>query len=121
MWYHKHFPDKSDLILRNECIHYLMNELEYKMNLIIENYPIKIMYPLLFLLKNNINYPVLENKNKLYNIIINNKELHNVFLNDIYYKDTVLEKMEELRKMDNKSSNYNLLYQNIIKVGEFSI
>ena len=121
MWYHKHFPDKSDLILRNECIHYLMNELEYKINLIIENYPIKIMYPLLFLLKNNINYPVLENKNKLYNIIINNKELHNVFLNDIYYKDTVLEKMEELRKMDNKSSNYNLLYQNIIKVGEFSI
>jgi acyl-CoA dehydrogenase len=119
MWYHKHFTDKSNIVLRNECINYLMNELEYKMNLIIENYPIKIMYPLLYPLKNSINYPVLENKNKLYDIILDNEELHNVFLNDIYYKDTVLEKMEELRKMDSKSSNYNLLYQNIIKVGEF--
>ena len=41
--------------------------------------------------------------------------------NDIYYKDTVLEKMEKLLKLDPKSNEYNDLYQNIISVGEYDI
>jgi acyl-CoA dehydrogenase len=121
LWYHNHFSDNSTLILRNECIDYLMNELEYKMNLIIENYPIQIMRPLLYPLKNKVTYPSLENKNKLYDFIINNEELYNTFKNDIYYKDTVLEKMEKLKNMNKNSPDYEKLYQDIIKVGEYPI
>jgi acyl-CoA dehydrogenase len=121
LWYHNHFSDNSTLILRNECIDYLMNELEYKMNLIIENYPIQILRPLLYPLKNKLTYPSLENKNKLYDFIINNEELYNTFKNDIYYKDTVLEKMEQLKNMNKTSANYEKLYQDIIKVGEYPI
>ena len=121
LWYHNHFSDNSTLILRNECIDYLMNELEYKMNLIIENYPIQILGPLLYPLKNKLTYPSLENKNKLYDFIINNEELYNTFKNDIYYKDTVLEKMEQLKNMNKTSPEYEKLYQDIIKVGEYPI
>jgi hypothetical protein len=98
-----------------------MNELEYKMNLIIENYPIQILRPLLYPLKNKLTYPSLENKNKLYDFIINNEELYNTFKNDIYYKDTVLEKMEQLKNMNKTSPEYEKLYQDIIKVGEYPI
>ena len=121
LWYHNHFSDNSTLILRNECVDYLMNELEYKMNLIIKNYPIQILRPLLYPLKNKVTYPSFENKNKLYDFIINNEELYNTFKNDIYYKDTVLEKMEQLKNMNKTSSEYEKLYQDIIKVGEYPI
>jgi len=121
LWYHNHFSDNSTLILRNECVDYLMNELEYKMNLIIENYPIQILRPLLYPLKNKVTYPSLENKNKLYDFIINNEELYNTFKNGIYYKDTVLEKMEQLKNMNKTSADYEKLYQDIIKVGEYPI
>ena len=121
IWYHKHFNNNTNLFLRDQCIDYLMNELDYKMNIIIKNYPIKILSPLLFPLKNKIMYPDLENKNKLYNLILRNNELHAIFKNDIYYKGTVLEKMEELRKKDPNTVEYKKLYQDIISVGEYSI
>ena len=118
IWYHHHF--KSNILLRNECIDLLMNELEYKMNLIIENYPIKVLYPFLYPLKSTQIFPQLENKNTLYNLILNDKQLYETFKNDIYYKGTVLEKMETLMKIDKKSPEYESLYQDIIKVGEYS-
>jgi acyl-CoA dehydrogenase len=118
IWYHHHF--KSNILLRNECIDLLMNELEYKMNLIIENYPIKVLYPFLYPLKSTQIFPQLENKNTLYNLILNDKQLYETFKNDIYYKETVLEKMETLMKIDKKSPEYESLYQDIIKVGEYA-
>ena len=81
-----------------------MNELEYKMNLVIENYPIQLFYPLIYPLKNKQTFPVLENKNKLYEFVLKNKELHEIFKKDIYYKGTILEKMEQLNNMDKKSN-----------------
>jgi hypothetical protein len=69
----------------------------------------------------SLTYPILENKNKLYEIIQTNTELYNVFKKSIYYKGTVLEKMETLRKMEKNSPEYNKLYENIIQVGEFPI
>lgn len=106
---------------KDECIHYLMNELDYKMNLIIENYPFPALKPLLYPLKNKIQYSNLEAKNKLYTLIINNEQLHNIFKNDIYYEGTILEKMEKLRKMKPESEEYKQLYQDIIQVGEYKI
>jgi len=119
LWYYYNY--KSSFLLRNECINYLMNEIDYKMNLIIENYPFLIIKPFLYPLKNKINYPILDNKNKLYSFIVNNEELHNIFKNDIYYKGTVLEKMEQLLKMNPNSIEYEKLYQDIIQVGEYPI
>jgi len=123
LWYYKHyqFMNETNYLLRDECIHYLMNELDYKMNLVIANYPIPILKPFLYPLTNKIRYTDLENKNKLYKLIVENETLHNILKNDIYYEGTVLEKMEKLRKMKPNTEEYNQLYQDIIKVGEFMI
>jgi len=98
-----------------------MNEIDYKMNLVISNYEISLLKPLLYPLTNKITYPTLENKNKLYKLIITNEELHKIFKNDIYYKGTVLEQMEKLLSMDANTKEYKDLYQEIISVDEFSI
>jgi hypothetical protein len=100
---------------------YLMNELEYKMNLVVDNYPIAPLRPFLLPIKNTIKMPKLENKNHLYKYILENDELHNLFKNDIYYKGTVLDKMEQLKKLKPNSSEYQKLYQNIIRVGEYPV
>ena len=123
LWYYKHYQyvNETNIFLRDECIHYLINELDYKMNLIIANYPLHLLRPLLYPLTNKITYTDLENKNKLYKLIIENETLHNIFKNDIYYQGTVLEKMEKLRKMKPNTEEYNQLYQDIIKVGEYLI
>jgi acyl-CoA dehydrogenase len=121
VWYHDHFDKKSNVFLKNECIDYLMNELEYKMNLVIDNYPIQLLRPFLYPLKSNIRYSAFENKNQLYQLILNNKELNEIFKNDIYYKGSVLEKMETLNKMDKNTLEYERLYQDIIQVGEYPV
>ena len=121
IWYNHHYNDKSNKFLSNECTDYLLNELEYKMNLVIENYPIKLLNPFLYPLINHIKYPVFQNKNLLYNLILNDKILNQIFKDDIYYKKTVLEKMENLNKLDKNSVEYEKLYQDIIKVGEYQI
>jgi acyl-CoA dehydrogenase len=123
LWYYKHYLYNNEInnSLRDECINYLMNELDYKMNLIIENYPFPALKPLLYPLTNRIKYSNLENKNKLYTLIINNEALHKIFKDDIYYEGTVLEKMEKLRKIKPNSEEYNELYQDIIQVGEYKI
>jgi hypothetical protein len=107
--------------LKDICIDYLNNEIEYKMNLIIDNYPINILKPMLLPLKNTIKYPNIENKNEIYYIINNDLKLHSLFKEDIYYDNTILEKMEKLRSIDKENLEYDKLYQEIISVGEFNI
>ena len=102
--------------MRDECINYLMKDAEYKMNLIISNYPILILKPLLYPIKNNIKYTKFED---IYNYILNNEELNSVFTKDIYYVNTVLEKLEKISKMNKTSDEYKTLYQDIIKVDEY--
>ena len=121
LWYHNHFQNEINNPLRDECINYLINELDYKMNLIIENYPFPTLKPLLYPLTNNIHYSNFENKNKLYTFILNTKSLHDIFKNDIFYEGTILEKMEKLRRMKPDSKEYHELYQDIIQVGEYKI
>jgi acyl-CoA dehydrogenase len=117
VWYHTHFDDHK--LVRDICIQYLLQDAEYKMNLIIMNYPIEFLKPLLYPLKNTINYTNLEDKNKLYNYIINSEQLEETLNNDIYYKGTVLEKLMKLSKLNKSSEEYKLLYEDIINVGEY--
>ena len=119
MWYHHHF--NGHRILKDECMDYLMQDTEHKMNLIIANYPTVYLKPLLYPLKTSIKYKNLEDKNRLYNYIINSEHLNETLNNDIYYKDTVLEKLMKLSKMNKASEEYKLLYQDIIKVGEYKL
>jgi len=120
VWYHHHYLPQHNEV-RDICIEYLTNEIEYKMNLILQNYPINILTPLLIPLKNTVKYSNLENKNKMYALIKSDSKLYNVLKEDIYYENTVLEKMEKLRTIDNKHPEYDALYQDIISVGEFPI
>ena len=123
LWTHaqNHKGSKDFEILRDECLDYMNAEIEQKMNLVIANYPMKEISLLLLPLKSRIRYPQLENKNKLYKIILNNQEMYDVFKEDIYYKGTILEKMEKLTYLDNISTEYKELYQDIISVGEIPI
>jgi hypothetical protein len=75
----------------------------------------------LYPLRNKINSPILENKNHLYKYILNNEELNNIIKDDIYYKNTIIEKMETIKKMTPNTKEYNDLYDNIISVGEYKI
>jgi hypothetical protein len=118
IWYHLHHY-QSPVILREKCLEYLLNDAEYKMNLVIANYPLRSIKFLLRPLMSRVAYPVFEKNNELYKMILANDELHTLFKNDIYYKGTVLEKMENLRNMTPNTPEYNELYQDIISVGEF--
>jgi hypothetical protein len=84
-------------------------------------YNIKQIQKLLYPIKNDIKYSNFEDKNKLYNYILNNKGLDDIFTKDIYYVDTVLEKLEKISKIDKTSEEYKNLYQDIIKVDEYKI
>ena len=118
IWYHLHHY-QCPVILREKCLEYLLNDAEYKMNLVIANYPLRSIKFLLRPLMSRVAYPVFEKNNELYKMILSNDELHTLFKNDIYYKGTVLEKMENLLKMTPNTPEYNELYQDIISVGEF--
>jgi len=117
LWYHHHFD--VDNTLRDKCIDYVMREAEYKMNLVITNYPIGLFRPLLYPLKNKITYENLEDKNNLYNYITNSDELNEIIRRDIYFKGTALEKLMKLSTLKPTSQEYKELYQNIISVGEY--
>jgi acyl-CoA dehydrogenase len=119
VWYHHHHFHNDEL--KDFCINYLNNEIEYKMNLIIDNYPIHILKPLLFPLQNTIKYSNLEKKNHIYSIINKDVNLKNLLKDDIYYNNTILEKMEKLLTIGKEHPEYDKLYQNIISVGEFDI
>ena len=122
LWYHHHFlKNNNHELLKTQCIDNLLNEIDYKMNLIVDNYPIKTIQMLLYPLSNKINYTNLAKKNELYKYVLNNKELNDILKDDIYYKNTVLEKMESIKNMKTGSKEYNTMYNDIISVGEYTI
>jgi acyl-CoA dehydrogenase len=119
LWYHRNY--EGDAIVRDVCLNYLMQDTEQKMNLILFNYPLTMLNPFLCPLYTKCTYTNLEGKNKLYKHILANKELDELFNKDIYYSDTVLEKLMKLSTLDKASHEYKSLYQDIIKVGEYKI
>lgn len=119
LWYHHHH--NGDAALRDACMNYLMRETEAKLNLIIANYPIRSLKLCLFPLKTTIRYTTLEDTNRLYKHIQGNEYLEELLNKDIFYDGTVLAKLKNLSKLEPSSTEYKLLYQDIIKVGEYPI
>jgi len=121
LWYHHHFLNNNHLFLKDESLAYLLNEIDSKINTIIDNYPIPPLKWLLYPVRSKIYSANLENKNQLYKYILENDELSTLLKEDIYYKNTVLEKMEEIKKIDPKTAEFEKLYADIINVGEYEI
>jgi len=121
LWYHHHYLNNNHKLLKEQSMLYLLNEIEVKTNLIIDNYPIQSMKWLLYPLRSKVSSLCLENKNHLYKYILNNEELTNIIKEDIYYKGTVVEKMEHIKNLDSNSQEYKNIYDDIIRVGEYKI
>ncbi len=119
VWYHHHHIKNEEL--KNICLDYLNNEIENKINLIIQNYQFNVLKPLLIPLTNTAKYANFENRNRFYSMINNDETLYKILKEEIYSDNTVLEKMEKLRKINKEDQEYNKLYQDIISVGEFDI
>jgi hypothetical protein len=121
LWYHHHFLKDGHSQLKHQSVEHLLNEIDIRLNIVIKNYPIKPIRWLLYPLYNRINCSTLDDTNHLYKYIVNNEELNNIIKDDIYYKNTVLEKMESIKNMNIDSNEYRDLYQDIIGVGEYNI
>jgi len=121
LWYHHHHLKNNHKILKDQSIEYLLNDVDNKINLVIDNYPIRSLRWFLYPLRSKIHSTSLENKNILYKYIVNNEELKDILKEDIYYKHTVLDKMESIQNMDSKTAEYQKKYQDIISVGEYTI
>ena len=104
-----------------KLVKFLIVKIFKGVNTVIDNYPIKSIKFLLYPLRSTIRSPILENKNTLYKYIFDKEDLNIIIKDDIYYKNTIIEKMESIKKMEINSKEYNDLYDDIISVGEFKI
>ena len=136
IWYHNNLSDGFDLKdvndinkIRDYCIHNLCNEAEEKINLIIDNYPNKMIRCLLTPSKysnsnfNGNRYKDFKNENYIFETILENTDIQSFIKEDIFYENTVLDDLEKLTRLKNNTDKkkYNELYQKIISVGEYNI
>ena len=123
IWYHNNSNQDLPIEIKDYCINKLCMEAEMKINLIINNYPDKLVKMLLKPTEYKINYDQFKNENKFYDIVINNNSVHELLKENIYYENTVIENFEKLTELKNNpdKTKYNELYKNVISVGEFKI
>jgi acyl-CoA dehydrogenase len=121
IWYHHHSLENNHRALRDQCIEYLLSDIDNKLTLVIDNYPIKSLSWLLYPLRGNTRSMTFDSKNHIYKYVVNNEELNNILKEDIYYTGTVLEKMEAIKGLDPNSVEYMDKYQDIISVEEYKI
>ena len=119
IWYHnnKEYP----IEIRDYCINKLCSEAEYKINLIIDNYPNKYLKMMLKPTKCDIKYDKFRNENIIFNTIIKDNNIINLLKEDIFYENNVIEDLETLSKINKNTNNYNYNYNKIISVGEYKI
>jgi alkylation response protein AidB-like acyl-CoA dehydrogenase len=116
IWYHNNYTNNIDEV-KDFCLNNLLNEAEQKINLVIDNYPNIYFKLLLNLTKVNSNNIKFKKINEIYNIIINKYEVNDLLKEDLYFKGTILEKLEKLNSLEKEE--YEKLYQQVISVGEY--
>ena len=116
MWYQENH--KVSKKLTNYCLERLVVENQNLINRVVDN---SGMYkPLLWHMKRKVKSTKYDNNRDIMKEFINNKNIINEIKKDLYLKDTVLEKLENLSYMDKKTDHYNKLYNDVIQVGEFN-
>jgi len=103
--------------LSSYCINRLETENQIILNRIIDNSG--ALKPFLFHMKKKVKSVNYDDNREVINEVINNKEIMNEIKKDIYTKDTVLEKLERLTNLDNKSDEYKEIYNDVIQVAEY--
>ena len=125
IYYHNNYCQNIPIEIRDYCINKLCAEAENKINLVIDNYPNNLIKNLLKPSKYNVSTDNFKNENKIYDMIIENKNIHHLLKDNIFYENTVIEKLENLTNLKTKSDNfykikYNELYNDVISVGEYN-
>lgn len=116
IWYHNNFlPNETKW--RDFCIHKLCQEAEYKLNETILNYPVGTFKMILKPTMVTPSYDNFKNNAELIQYINANQEIINHLKEDIFYENTVVEKLEKLNSLSGKE--YDALYADIINVGEY--
>jgi acyl-CoA dehydrogenase len=117
-WYFHHYLITKDNEVENFILDELCSEAEQKMNIVISNYPMNL---LLLPCMSRIPSPNFKKIKNLYDVIHNEPcYLHDI-KKDLYYTDTVIEKLERLSQLASDSEEYRQLYEEVIQVGEFPI
>jgi acyl-CoA dehydrogenase len=114
-WYHQN-NNVSDKLTKY-CIDRLTNENQLIINRIVDNSGLLKLF--LFQMKSNPKSVSYDLNREIINEVINNKKIMNEIKKDIYMTDTVLEKLEKLTNLDNKSNEYKEIYDDVIQVAEY--
>ena len=114
-WYHEN--NNVSEKLTKYCINRLAAENQIILNRIIDNSG--TLKPFLFHMKKKVRSENYDDNRDIINEVINNREIMNEIKKDIYTKDTVLEKLERLTNLDNKSDEYKEIYNDVIQVAEY--
>ena len=107
-------------ILTDYCIQRLLHENVNHFNNVINNYELSFKF-LLFPLKQKntpINYADTTN---VINEILNNPSIIDHIKQDLYLDDKIFNNYEKLNRLSKDTDEYNILYNDIISVGEFPI
>ena len=109
-WYGIHFLNNSKIIdiFKDRLCH----EAELKLNLIIDNYPIKELKLFLYPIKSRIKPENFEEINKIYNMLKNEVKLQDILKEDLFIENTIIEKLE---KQDEN------LYDEVVSVDEYPL
>ena len=114
-WYHQN-NNVSDKLTKY-CIDRLTNENQLIINRIVDNSGLLKLF--LFQMKSSPKSVSYDLNREIINEVINNKKIMNEIKKDIYMTDTVLEKLEKLTNLDNKSNEYKEIYDDVIQVAEY--
>jgi hypothetical protein len=110
--------DNISPFLTEYCISTLLNENQRIINRVVGNYGFLECIPILHLKRKERN-ECYHQRELVINEILNNNKLMNAIKKDVYVKDTILEKLEELNNLHSDSEAYKTLYNDVIQVGEY--
>lgn len=106
--------------LTTYCISRLIEENNVTFNRVIDNYPSNLRY-LLLPLKKNIKSSNYDDKRDILIEIENNNAIMSEISKNIYKDTPYFNKIEKLEQLDNESSEYRKIYQDLVSVGEWKI
>jgi acyl-CoA dehydrogenase len=123
IWYHKYHMSDSEYSkkIQDYCVNQLCQEAEKKVNQVIENYPLPFFKTFLKPLGYKSTSSNYEEVNRIYDIINGSDGFMTKIKENLYYKNTIIQKLEKLSNMEKNTTEYQKLYQEVISVGEYKI